>query len=177
MRLHLGCGHRFIPGFTHVDAVPHPHVDLVHSVDVLPMVPDGAADLVYACHVLEHFHRREVSRVLGEWFRVLRPGGTLRLSVPDFDALAEVYDRTSDLNLIIGPLFGRGDYLYNIHHTVFDHVTLAAALAAAGFASPCRYDWRQTEHADVDDYSQAYLPHLDRDGGILISLNMEATKP
>ena len=31
-------------------------------------------------------------------------------------------------------------------------------------------------HIDYDDYSQAYYPHMDKDNGILISLNVEAIK-
>ena len=39
-----------------------------------------------------------------------------------------------------------------------------------------RYDLRDTEHADIDDCSQAYLPHMDKENGVLMSLNVEATK-
>lgn len=37
-------------------------------------------------------------------------------------------------------------------------------------------NWRETEHSDVDDFSQAYLPHMDKENGILMSLNIEAIK-
>lgn len=46
----------------------------------------------------------------------------------------------------------------------------------AGFKDVRRYDWRQTEHKDYDDFSQAYIPHMDKENGLLISLNIEATK-
>ncbi|HAI38830.1 MAG TPA: methyltransferase, partial [Maribacter sp.] len=39
-----------------------------------------------------------------------------------------------------------------------------------------KYDWRQTEHAKFDDHSQAYIPHMDKENGTLISLNIEAVK-
>ena len=38
------------------------------------------------------------------------------------------------------------------------------------------YDWRKTEHAQFDDHSQAYLPHMDKKNGELISLNVESNK-
>ena len=38
------------------------------------------------------------------------------------------------------------------------------------------YDWRKTEHAQFDDHSQAYLPHFEKEKGILISLNVESKK-
>jgi predicted SAM-dependent methyltransferase len=176
MKLHLGCGKRHIPGFVHIDAVEYPHVDHVATIDNLGFLPDESVDLIYNCHVLEHFRRKDVGRVLREWARVLKPGGTLRVSVPDFAQLCEVYRRTGDLNLVIGPIFGRQDYLYNIHYNVFDERSLAALLRDCGYRDVRRYDWRATEHAAIDDFSQAYIPHLDREHGTLISLNVEATK-
>lgn len=179
MKLHLGCGKRYISGFVHIDAVDYPHVDHVATIDNLSFIPDNSIDLIYNCHVLEHFKRRnsELERVLREWFRVLKPGGILRISVPDFEMLCEVYRRYGQLELVIGALFGRQDYLYNIHYNTFDFQTLAKNLEHAGFADVRRYDWRETEHVHVDDYSQAYIPHMDKENGLLISLNVEATKP
>jgi predicted SAM-dependent methyltransferase len=177
MKLHLGCGRRHIPGYVHIDVVDYPHVDHVSSIDNLSFLQDGSVELIYNCHVLEHFKRREVRRVLGEWYRVLAPGGLLRVSVPDFAALCEVYARTRDLSLVIGPIFGRQDYLYNIHYNLFDFDTLKSQLEDAGFREVRRYDWRETEHAHTDDYSQAYIPHMDKERGVLISLNIECRRP
>lgn len=184
MKLHLGCGKRFIPGFKHIDVVDFPHIDVVSSVDRLSMIADNSCDLVYSCHVLEHFHQKVIVDVLKEWLRVLKPGGILRISVPDMRNLFKVYDETDDLSLILGPIFGKGDYLYNIHYTGFDFKTLKDALELAGAERIRRYDWRETEHACVDDFSKAYIPHDPEaietgnftDKHILISLNMEASK-
>jgi predicted SAM-dependent methyltransferase len=177
MKLHLGCGKRHIPSFIHIDAVDYPHVDHVATIDNLSFIPDNSVDLIYNCHVLEHFKRREVSRVLSEWLRVLKPSGTLRVSVPDFSRLCEVYQRENRIELVIGALFGRQDYLYNIHYNVFDFASLAQSLEQVGFVNVRRYDWRETEHADMDDFSQAYIPHMDKEHGTLISLNVECDKP
>ena len=91
MKLHLGCGKRFIPGFVHIDAIDYKHVDHVATIDKLSFIPDNSVDLIYNCHVLEHFKRRDVQDVLKEWQRVLKPGGCLRTAVPDFEALAQLY--------------------------------------------------------------------------------------
>lgn len=176
MKLHLGCGKRFIPGFVHIDVVPFKHIDHVSSIDNLSFIENESVDIIYNCHVLEHFKRKSVLSVLSEWFRVLKPGGILRVSVPDFRALAEVYLEHKDIDLIIGPLFGRQDYLYNIHYNTFDFESLSSLLKTAGFDRVYRYDWRDTEHSGVDDYSKAYIPHMDFDNGKLISLNVEAIK-
>ena len=49
-------------------------------------------------------------------------------------------------------------------------------LESVGFENVCRYDWRETEHSHVDDFSQSYLPHLDKENGQLMHLNVTATK-
>ena len=176
MKLHLGCGSRYIPGYVHIDVVDFPHINMIHSIESLPMFNDESCDIIYACHVLEHFHKKQTLPVLKEWLRVLKKDGVLRISVPDMEALLEVYQQTHNLNLIIGPLFGRCDYLYNFHYTVFDFATLSAALKEAGATKVVKYDWKTTEHASIDDYSQAYIPHMDKENGLLISLNVEAFK-
>ena len=182
MKLHLGCGKRYIPGFTHVDVDDFPHIDHRHSVCSLPMFADGTADLVYACHVIEYFDRVEVLDVLREWHRVLKSGGVLRLGVPDFAALAKVYQEYGDLSLIHGPLYGRivihtetGETVI-YHRTVYDFDSLRSVLESVGFKNVRPYDWRQTIHKDYDDFSQAYIPHMDKEHGLLISLNVEADK-
>ena len=177
MNLHLGCGKRYIPGYIHIDAVDYPHVDHISTIDNLSFIGDNSVDIIYTCHVLEHFKRREVSRVLGEWERVLKPGGVLRISVPDFASLCEIYQKfDNQLNLVIGALFGRQDYLYNIHYNIFDFQSLKQALEDVGFIEVHRYDWRKTDHAEIDDYSQAYVPHMDKENGIQVSLNIECIK-
>ena len=182
LQLHLGCGKRYIPGFVHVDLDDFPHIDYRSGIERLPMFADETADLIYCCHAFQYFDRVEAPAVLGEWKRVLTPGGVLRLAVPDFEALLPVYRTTGDLHQILGPLYGRivvrtaegTAVLY--HRTAYDYPSLERLLREAGFRSVRRYDWRQTIHKDYDDFSQAYKPHLDKEHGVLISLNVEATK-
>lgn len=176
VKLHIGCGHRYIPGFIHIDARKLPHVDYVTPADKLDMFQDNSVDLIYACHILDHLGRSEVDVVLKEWYRILVPGGILRIAVSDFEKLAEVYMRTKDLKLLLGPLLGRQDYPENTHYMIFDFQYLSEVLTGAGFKNIRRYDWRRTIHKDYDDLSQAYIPHMDKEHGTLISLNVEAEK-
>lgn len=176
VNLHLGCGTRYIPGFVHIDIRKLPHVDIVASVDKLDMFEDNSVDLIYACCLLEHFKRYETERVLREWYRVLKPGGILRVSVPDFEKLIEVYQKYKDIKLVLGGLVSRQDYPDNTHYMVFDFKILTEFLKKVGFKKVYKYDWRKTIHKDYDDLSQAYIPHMDKKNGILISLNVEAQK-
>lgn len=178
-RLHLGCGRVCIPGFFHIDIMEGDHIDHVGAVDMLDMIPDGAAELIYASHVLEHFGRWEYPNVLREWCRVLQPKGLLRLAVPDFSKCARIYYEKGlqdGLSGLVGLICGGQRNALDTHRMIFDEQLLSKALREAGFSEVRHWDWRQTEHAHIDDYSQAYLPHMDKDNGMLMSLNLEAVK-
>lgn len=181
MKLHLGCGKRYIPGFIHVDLAEYTHIDYRRPVDDLLPFKNNSVDLIYASHVFEYFDREEAPRVLKEWRRVLKKGGILRLAVPDFEALVKVYRKYKNLDLIKGPLYGkwkiRGTNTYVYHKTVYDFSSLQKMLEGNGFERIRRWDWRKTPpHHQYDDFSQAYIPHMDKKKGILISLNVEAYK-
>jgi predicted SAM-dependent methyltransferase len=178
LKLHLGCGKKFIPGFVHIDALQYDHVDYCQRVDELGNFATASASLIYACHVLEHFSRWDYIKVLKEWHRVLEPGGVLRLSVPDFAACAKLYYEEglqSGLTGLVGLVVGGQRDQYDFHGMIFDEQILTTSLLEVGFNSVRRWDWRQVEHGRIDDYSQAYLPHMDKEHGLLMSLNLEAT--
>ena len=178
MKLHLGCGSRNIPGFVHVDAQPASHVDIVGPVERLPL-DDNSVSLIYASHILEHFGRHAYKAVLKEWFRVLKPGGILRLAVPDFAACAAIYYENGladGLSGLVGLIIGGQRNEHDFHKMIFDEDFLRRELFDIGFQEVRRWDWRMTEHTEVDDYSQAYIPHLNKEEGRLMSLNLEAVK-
>jgi predicted SAM-dependent methyltransferase len=180
MKLHLGCGKKHLNGFYHIDALPYEHVDYVGRVDQLPPhIGDNSVELIYACHVLEHFGRHEYKNVLAEWFRVLTPNGVLRLAVPDFEAAAKIYvggELSGGIDDVMGLCVGGQRDEYDFHKMIFDEALLARVLGEIGFLQVRRWNWRTTEHADMDDYSQSYLPHMDKEHGALMSLNLEAVK-
>lgn len=177
MKLHLGCGRKKLEGFINIDIRETSAVDVVSNVATLDGVEPSSTSVIYASHVLEHFGRSEYRRVLKRWFEVLEPGGLLRVSVPDFDAVVRRYSETRNLEEVLGLLYGRQNYPENYHNCIWDYTKMHLDLNAAGFVNVRVYDWRETEHADIDDYSQAYLPHMDKEEGMLMSLNVEATKP
>lgn len=180
MKLHVGCGKRVIPGFVHVDQVRFPHVDHVQDIRSLGNFPPGSASLIYACQVIEYFDREDVVEVLKDWKRVLAPGGILRLSVPNFAVIARLYQAGFELDWFLGTLYGRipdGKDGFIYHRTTYDEPSLRALLTAVGFVDARLWDWRTTEHTHVDDFSQAYFPHMEKERGILWNLNMEAQQP
>ena len=186
-KLHLGCGWRdFGDDWIHIDGGDYDHLDH-HDITDLPQ-SSNSCDLIYASHVLEYFDREEAVSVLQEWIRVLKPGGVLRIAVPDFEAMASLYfmptgtsglgNPPQKLSQFLGPLYGKmqmgDDTIY--HKTVYDFEELSELLESQGLKDVKRYEWRNTEHAKFDDHSQAYIPHMEKDTGVLISLNVEGVK-
>jgi hypothetical protein len=111
------------------------------------------------------------------WNEVLKPGGVLRISVPDLEAVFAAYFYHKDLRLLQNFLYGSQKHPYDFHYTGWDFQTMKEDLEAAGFVNVRRYDWQKTPpHNYVDDYSQAYLPHMEKIKGKLMSLNVEANK-
>jgi hypothetical protein len=179
VKLHLGCGVRnFGPSWDHIDLSQHSHIDS-HDVRSLPY-KDDSVDIIYNCGLLQYFDDLEIPSILREWNRVLKIGSTLRISNPDFQVIAKLYsNKKYPLSSFIGPLFGRwdtGDSEYVYCKNAFDEPKLFSFLDGGGFSDIKRYDWRDTDHAHIDDYSQAYLPHMDKDNGELIMLNLECIK-
>ena len=76
----------------------------------------------------------------------------------------------------IGLLVGNQRDGNDFHKMIFEEESLRLDLLDTGFTQVRRWDWRTTEHAGVDDYSQAHVPHLRKDDGRKMSLKLEAIK-
>jgi predicted SAM-dependent methyltransferase len=172
-KLHIGSGRVYLPGWTNVDLFSSAKADLFCDMMRLPF-DRGSFDLIYCCHCLEHAHRNSVLAILHHWRDLLRIGGILRLSVPDFSSIANRYIKTGNLPELIGLLYGGQTHPLNVHTTTFDKATLSGALSVVGFSEIREWDWKNTEHSQYDDYSREFLPHLDFEAGTLMSLNIEA---
>ena len=181
MKLHLGSGKRFLPDYIHVDLSDYEHIDHRQSIDNLDNFKNESINEIYASHVFEYFDLDEARNVLKEWNRVLEKNGILRLAVPNFEALIKVYEITGDLNKILGPLYGKwevNDNLYFYHKIVYDQELLTSLLKESGFENIKLWDWREIfkENKNYDDHSQAYFPHMDKENGIHVSLNIQGQK-
>jgi predicted SAM-dependent methyltransferase len=85
----LGSGPIVEPGWVGLDLAEGPGVFRCDLREPLPFA-DGSVDGIMAEHVLEHFPFDDVVVVLRETFRVLRPGGAIRIACPDADIVASL---------------------------------------------------------------------------------------
>lgn len=156
--LDIGCGLNTHPGIINLDFLWHPGVDVCWDIATGLPFADGVMRGVFCEHCLEHFSLPEARRLLREIRRVLAPGGTLRLIVPD----AELYLRTY-VRQLAGDTTSRFPYqeaeqaretwvpMHSVnrvfyqdrespygHRTMFDFQLLDLLLRGAGFAPAVR---------------------------------------
>jgi predicted SAM-dependent methyltransferase len=171
-RLHIG-GTLRAAGWEVLNAVPSPAVDHLGNAKDLTRFPDMTFAVLYASHVLEHFdYKQALSQALREWYRVLQPGGSLYVSVPDLEVLCGLYldkgrlseaERFHVMRMMFGGHVERHDY----HLVGFNLATLHHFLKSAGFAAIQRVE-RFGLFADTSDMRFKNVP---------ISLNVHALRP
>lgn len=123
VKLNLGSGPQKIPGYTNIDRSL--------GTEAYPLADaDNSVEEIRASHVLEHFPHGEIPAVLAEWVRVLKPGGLLKIAVPDFQWIVANANRT-DLPIegfLMGGQTDESDY----HKSIFTDQKLRRLMTNAG---------------------------------------------
>lgn len=122
---------------------------------------DGTVDEVRASHVLEHFSHHVTRNALNEWVRVLKPGGILKIAVPDFDWIVKAYQNgLRDDYRLEHYLFGGQRDALDYHKSFFNEAKLVRLMWDAGLDEVQRWE------ADANDCSSYQ-----------VSLNISGRKP
>ena len=195
LKLHVGCGPCLLEGWINLDVHPAPL-----ATNVLWGLPfaEGSMRLVFLSHLLEHlFYPNDVMPFLGEIFRVLEPGGVVRIIVPDIAQYIEAYqNEDAEFFAERRQHWGAGDgkttrlenflayagagpdpaWLFQAHKFGYDFETVSRALERAGFVDMQRSAFNASEHPElrVDENSEVAGAHH---GGRHYSLFVEARKP
>lgn len=94
--LNIACGSRYHKDWINIDFYPQENVLKVNVLKGLPFDND-LFDVVYSSHFLEHLTPEQADFVLSEIYRILKPGGIIRIVVPDLENICKEYLRILDL--------------------------------------------------------------------------------
>jgi len=181
--LDIGCGLNVNDTFIGLDYLWHPGLDICCDVTKGIPLPDGSLKGVYTEHCIEHLELVDTYRLFAEFMRVLRPGGTVRIIVPDAEIYARGYiavrDGTSDKPLpyhehdVLDGFYTPVMSLNRIfnewgHKFIYDFETLRAMLERRGFVDIVEESFRSGRDATM---------LLDSEEHIAESVYVEAGKP
>ncbi|HEY9301549.1 MAG TPA: tetratricopeptide repeat protein [Phormidium sp.] len=157
--LHVGCGPYSLSGLhetfktdewqeVRLDIDPNVKPDIISSITDMSPVPSHSVDAIWSSHNIEHIYPHEVPIALAEFYRVLKPGGFVLITLPDIQKVAEyvaqgnleepIYLSPAGPIAAIDILYGLGTDLakgkyYMAHRTGFTQESLAQKMQQAGF--------------------------------------------
>jgi predicted SAM-dependent methyltransferase len=160
-KLHIGCGQNIRPGWLNTDNFPKAHGAMHLDATRRFPFPDSVFDYAFSEHMIEHVPYADGFSMLKECRRVLKPGGRIRLSTPDFAFLMDLTraDRSDLQRAYItwtakkyfpdaphdNPMFVINNFVREWGHTfIYDERTLREALAEAGFTDITRCQLQQS---------------------------------
>jgi SAM-dependent methyltransferase len=194
LQLHIGSGPYNLDGWINLDIFP-----AQLSTNVLWGLPftDGQCRFIFLSHLLEHlFYPTDAMGLLQDIYRILEPGGVVRIVVPDIEQCLRAYQEGNQefFNKRVEH-WGAGDgsatrlehflsyagagpdpaWLFEAHKFGFDYETLQRALQRAGFSLIKRCSFMRSEHIalQVDKHSQVASAKF---GDDYYSLFVEAVK-
>ncbi len=179
-KINLGSGSIRIKNFKSIDAHPFATSDIIGGIKKIKLKSDSV-NIIYNSHVLEHVGRLKTFSVLKEWHRILRPGGSLYISVPNVEVLYKMYldnineyhdpNKRKLIDMIVGIIHGGQNYRLNVHYNGFSFITLEHLLVAIGFEKVELFDPEKVSFLnDVKDGSKIIFNNK------VLSLNIKAVK-
>jgi predicted SAM-dependent methyltransferase len=141
LRLHVGCGTLYKDGWVNVD-LAGTRVDLPWNLaEPLPF-PPRSVDAIFHEHLLEHLTYAQGVELHRRCLSLLKPGGVLRIGVPDGGAALQAYAMapTADAGRWPTPMARVASLTYDSgHRSIYDAETLELSCMAAGFVkAECR---------------------------------------
>jgi predicted SAM-dependent methyltransferase len=174
-RLQIGAGSSRRPGWLNTDIEPGDGLAYLDATKRFPF-EDGSLHYVFSEHVIEHLTYDEGKFMIAEAYRVLAPGGKMRISTPDLTQFLRLFDKnpTDEARAyIVGKMKwhewpdepNQAAIILNLqmsswgHKFMYDQQTLGGALIRAGF--------RNVQAFELNVSDDEHLRNLEeRDGGV-----------
>lgn len=100
MKLDIGCGQKKREGFTGIDILDLPGVDIVHDLTIFPYpLEDSCAEEIVMDNSLEHFS--DPISILEELYRISKPNARITIIVPYFRSFYNAIDLTHKSNFSV----------------------------------------------------------------------------
>ncbi len=124
----------------------------VDYLDVSQRFPfdSNSVSAVYSTHMLEHLPLDIATNCVRESLRVLKPGGIFRVGVPDLDIAIETYDPSDPDPFVLKVFEAQQSWQKDRHSWMYNEVSLAAFLRAAGFSEPRRRGFQEGDCPDLE---------------------------
>lgn len=156
-KLNLGCGSVIRPGWHNLDLQPARGGIVCDLTKRLPYA-DGSVDLIHTEHFIEHLTWMQASNLLNECYRVLKPGGLLRISTPDLRVLAmnylnsniSAYELTGWKPMSPCDMMNEGMREWG-HLYLWDYPEMHETLSCIGFTEIHRHKHRQSLHQECEN--------------------------
>lgn len=177
IKVNIGCGLSGIAGWDNLDNSPTIWMSRIPLLNRLLKTPAWPGDVrrydvrkglpyadhsvryIYSSHAFEHFTRAESLAIAKDCFRVLTPGGVLRIVVPDLALIVREYEVDSTPQAAekflsrLSLNHSLQDFLHpgSNHSQMFDAKSLVHLLREAGF-----------EHVEVGSYGKSAIPEIEQ---------------
>ncbi len=174
LKIHLGSGEVNLQGWVNIDARKFKHTHLVSNGFQLDKFKDSSVSEVYFCHVLEHFSFKDSEELLNRIYKILEPGGVIRVSVPDIKKLIDIYIEQKKIDTIKRAVMGGQNYENDFHKSIYDYNELKRILEKNNFKNVETWNTMDFFGQSIEDWSDGYYKINGRK--IKISLNVVAKK-
>ncbi len=155
-KLHLACGDHLLPNWANIDLNKTKGIIKHNLTQPLP-IKSATIHFIFSEHFIEHINKKNGESLLDECFRVLIPGGVLRLSTPNLDYLINAYHRkdiTEWNDVGWNPttpcqMINEGMRLWE-HKFLYNRDELTGLLKICGFSKIDYVHWQESKHPELN---------------------------